>query len=811
MAFTASDDNTVRLWNAATGEPIGKPLWHRLHPNVVVFTADCTRVLTGDEAGVAQFWDVQTGAPVGAPQLHLGPVRGLAISSDGDSVLSAASPERPEWDRGNIYQLGGIGVAAFDESLSQGALRLAMTPLSGHVHGEISFWDAATGERRGLPVMNDAPLVAAAFSPDGTKVVAGSVDNTARQWEIATGKPVGDRMRHDGAVVAVAFSPNGRFILTGSEDRSARIWEAAGGTSVAPPLYHQASVRAVAYDPDGKTFVTASKDGRVQLWNSSGFTRAGEPIRQGAVTAVAFSRDGKLIVTAGEDALVRVFGVENGAPGPVLRATNPEQRWSLPVLGVAVSPDAQKVAFAGGRPSDRTHWALPRMYIVGGFARVQSLKPDHALLWEYTWNEAFMAIAYRPDGEAVVAANEWEVRIRSAKTGEPIGSPLEHRGCVRAVAFSPDGRLVLTAGSYGDRRWDRHRNEPMERQPFRGELRYWNQATGALVGTIPLPFLRAAGFGRDGQSAVFVASSRLSFASARTIIDDHDQPVVAPGVRRIANPGPIAPGPIGCEGQGIVFSQDGTARLVARDARAEIMHYPGAGPGDEGASNVSVEHRATIRAGALSRDGHVALTAGDDRAARLWDGWTGKPIADPLLHPLAVNCAALSADARIALTGCDDGVARLWEVASSKQLGVALVHQSAVRAVAFGLDGKSVLTGCEDGQARLWNAGIDSGAAIRLGAKSATKFLAASFSPDGELVVTGSDDGSLRIWELRIPASPWESLGCTKSRFMPWRLDLRATRSLPVPGSVRGSMTRPRENCAAGHCRIITVSCGQFA
>jgi WD40 repeat protein len=66
--------------------------------------------------------------------------------------------------------------------------------------------------------------VAVAFSPDGTRVVTGSWDNTARLWDAATGMVVATLAGHTGAVEAAAFSPDGTRVLTGSQDNTARVW-----------------------------------------------------------------------------------------------------------------------------------------------------------------------------------------------------------------------------------------------------------------------------------------------------------------------------------------------------------------------------------------------------------------------------------------------------------------------------------------------------------------------------------------------------------------------------------------------------------
>src|SRR5262245_29589585 len=71
-----------------------------------------------------------------------------------------------------------------------------------------------------------------AFSPDGHRIVTGSVDHTAKVWEAASGRALLTLKGHNAGIRSVAFSPDGRLIVTGSEDQSARIWEAASGTNL---------------------------------------------------------------------------------------------------------------------------------------------------------------------------------------------------------------------------------------------------------------------------------------------------------------------------------------------------------------------------------------------------------------------------------------------------------------------------------------------------------------------------------------------------------------------------------------------------
>ena len=271
-------------------------------------------------------------------------------------------------------------------------------------------------------------------------------------------------------------------------------------------------------------------------------------------------------------------------------------------------------------------------------------------------------------------------------------------------------------------------------------------------------FTALAAFSRGGKNGLGICTHlRTSWVCSEDLATARMNPGwkdnSSGGVTYIG-PGPIFPGVIGFQDRTVAFSRDGGAALfggVFRDFTVDVPggssanpRLPGGVPGD-----VAMEHRGPIRAVALSPDGKIALTGGEDRTARLCSTTTGKLLVDPLVHRLAVNCAAFSPDGHIALTGSDDGTVRLWDVATGRQLGVPLVHQAPVRDVAFSPDGRLILTGCEDGQARLWDPAIESRAGVTMASVSRTKTLAAACSSDGELVLTGGEDGTVRLWDAR--------------------------------------------------------------
>jgi hypothetical protein len=120
---------------------------------------------------------------------------------------------------------------------------------------------------------HSASVTSVAFSPDGTLVLTGSYDDTARLWETGSGKQVAVLEGHSNWVFSVAFSPDGTRVLTGSGDGTVRLWEVGSDKQVAVLEGHSSLVSSVAFSPDGSLAITCDQLGRVFFWQVNSVER----------------------------------------------------------------------------------------------------------------------------------------------------------------------------------------------------------------------------------------------------------------------------------------------------------------------------------------------------------------------------------------------------------------------------------------------------------------------------------------------------------------------------------------------------------
>ncbi|HWO25674.1 MAG TPA: hypothetical protein VNO30_43345 [Kofleriaceae bacterium] len=647
--ITASDDGTARVWDAATGQPLGAPLVHQGEVVSAAFGPDGTRVVTASDDGTARIWEAATGKPLGAPLAHQGIVNSATFGPDGARVVTASRDQTARiWDAATGKLLGTLRAHqgwVVNAAFSPDGTRVVTASWDKTAR----VWDAATGEPLGAPLTHQGIVNRAAFSPDGTRVVTASLDQTARVWDAATGKLLGTLRAHQGAVNSALFSPDGTRVVTASSDQTARVWDATTGKPLGAPLAHRGIVNSAELSPDGTRVVTASTDQTARVWDAATGKPLGTPLaHQRDVVSAEFNFDGTRVVTASLDRTARVWDVFTGK---FLGTRLAHQR----VVNRAVfSPDGTRVVTAS---TDQT-------------AQVWDAATGKPLGGPLAHQGEVLSAAFSPDGTRVVTAStDQTARIWDAATGESLGAPLAHQGVVQSAAFSPDGSHVVTVS------WEK-------------TARVWDAATGKLLG---------APLAHQGE----VSSAAFSFDGTRVVTASRDK------TARIWDvvTGKLVGIPLVHQEivNSAMFSPDGTRVVTASSDRTARLWNAATGK----PLGISLAHQGPVRSAAFSPDGSCVVTASTDQTAQVWDAATGTPLGAPLTHQGAVNSAAFSPDGSRVVTASLDQTAQVWDAATGKPLGTPLAHQGVVNSAAFSPDGTRVVTANTDNTARVWEIGLD--------------------------------------------------------------------------------------------------------
>ena len=270
---------------------------------------------------------------------------------------------------------------------------------AGGTDGRVELLTPA-GDVRGT-ITHEGGMSPLAASPDGTMIITGGYDRTARIWRVADRRQLGTLAGHDGTVWTVAWSPDGRWLATAGEDKLIRIWRAADFALVHTLPGHELNIWAVRFSPDSRLLASGSFDHSVRLWDvgSGRLVRRLAGHDQAAVT-VAFSPDGSMLASGGDDSTVRLWRVADGAQLQVLTGDSEH------VYALAFSADGRWLASGGrARSGFWTFWhQLTGQSPKGPAVRFWRM-PDGALQATLEASDDVMALAFSPDGALLATAS----------------------------------------------------------------------------------------------------------------------------------------------------------------------------------------------------------------------------------------------------------------------------------------------------------------------------------------------------------------------------------------------------------------------
>ena len=269
---------------------------------------------------------------------HGGPVRALAISSDGQTAVSGSFDSTAI--RWSLTRNAAEQVLRFHADAVNAVvlLRDGRAATAG-ADGRIAIWTAGKTEPDALLEGHMAPIAALALSPDGATLASASWDQTVRLWPLAAGGAPRVLEGHTQNVNGVAFAPDGRTLVSVSYDQSVRIWPLSGQpvpTVVALP----SPLNAVAIGGDGEIAV-AGADGKIYFLSAAGAAAGQVAAGSRPVISIAISPDGALVAAAGIGGSVAV--IDRKTRGLARTLVGP----GLPVWSVAFLPDSQSLLTGG--------------------------------------------------------------------------------------------------------------------------------------------------------------------------------------------------------------------------------------------------------------------------------------------------------------------------------------------------------------------------------------------------------------------------------------------------------------------------------
>jgi WD40 repeat protein len=393
-------DYTARLWDVATGVPLGSLQGHSGGINSAQFSSDGRFILTASDDHTVIVWNTTTKAIVARLVGHEGPVNTAVFGPNNSSILSASDDKTAQlWNWKDVAQ---VRFSADQRSIVSLYPARDNSMMAGSIDGNVRLWDLSGTPKSGGaeinlesllrpdPTLGALRIFDVAVSPRADSIVissvastrvATSVDNNAHVWKTAKNGFDRELNGHNEPVVKVLFSRSGRYLATMSA-KSVQVWSTSNykpikrfdttarmvtigftadedtilaaqddgtlltskvGAENTERLKLPTSILRAAFSQDGK-YIAVSSDRGVMVWATANNADRFSILRgyAGTVYRLTFSPDSQLLITTSIDGKVRVW---NTASGDALE----EYRLDEPAFSVVVGDDNRTIIAGGTR------------------------------------------------------------------------------------------------------------------------------------------------------------------------------------------------------------------------------------------------------------------------------------------------------------------------------------------------------------------------------------------------------------------------------------------------------------------------------
>ncbi|MGQ9549417.1 MAG: outer membrane protein assembly factor BamB family protein [Roseiflexus sp.] len=456
LASGASDDNDIRVWDAATGTVIRRLSGHTGWIRSLAFAPDGTLLASGSTDQTVRIWDAATGQLLATLSGHSGFIGGVAFSPDSATLASAS--------RDGSVRLWDV---ASGREINSFSFRTALDPTTN-----LRYW--ATG---------------VAFSPDGGMLAVGSTEGVVYLLDAASGQIIHQLRGHTNWIVirGLAFAPDGKTLYSAGLDATVRVWDVERGVQIATLDAHRLDIFSIAISADGERLASVSdQEGQMIVWDLTQ-QRPDMNLRigLGLITSLVFSPDSEVLGAVGYNGIIQLRLLANDQVRQFAgSATSVQSLAFLPngrLATITGQDTVRLIDFIQEKTDDLPGVTGTPLCIAadpGGSVVAVGASDGTVMLWDGSTGRllrsfktdlsAVFLVAVSHDGEFVAAAgtpNDPRIEIRRVSDGQRVQTLSGVQNAITGIAFQPGGTLFAATGNDGS-------------------LRVWNYQTGASMHSI---------------------------------------------------------------------------------------------------------------------------------------------------------------------------------------------------------------------------------------------------------------------------------------------------------------------------------------
>jgi WD40 repeat protein/serine/threonine protein kinase len=584
---SAGADNTVKVWDANRGTMVLSLA--EAASKAVALSPDGKRIISGSWDKTVKVWDADKGIQTLMLVGHTQPVTSVATSADGKRIVSGAgdSPNPGEvtlWDADNGTEMRSFkGHTRKVTSVAISADGKRIVSASGNPHnyrepGEVKVWDADKGTQ--IHSLNGHPdyVTSVAISADGKRIVSGGgtfgKPGLVKVWDADRGTETLSLKGHGDRLTSVAISADGKRIVGACGNPFShvhpggiKVWDADRGTEV---LFLRGYVGTC-------DCVALSADTTVKLWNAD---KAPETLtlEHGpfpGVGAVAIGNDGERIASASGERLadfqipgeMKIWDAHKGTQLFTLKGH------ARQVNSLAFSADGKRIV-SGSSDGTVKVWDVDK-----GIATLT-----------LEGNPTVASVAFSADGRRIVGGCGTLIKVWDADNGKEMLSIMKHAERVFCVAFSPDGKRIVSTAAGTER-----------------IVKVWDADNGTELLSLKghATYVNSAAFSSDGQRIVTGSSDKtVKIWDANTGAEIHSLTGHNHYVRSVA------------------FSPDGK-RIVSGGEDYLVKVWDA----DTGMETLTLKgHTDWVTSVAFSADGMRIVSGSRDGTVKVWEADKGTEV-----------------------------------------------------------------------------------------------------------------------------------------------------------------------------------------